>query len=395
MKLRVPDYYNEFQCIAGKCSDNCCMGGWEIDIDEDTYEYYQQMTGEIGEKLRNSITENEEGDHCFRLIDGRCPMLTQDGLCVVHKELGEKYLGVVCNQFPRYSEYYGTIKESGIGMACEEAARIMLCENRKLTLNVNPLKEEYEPDSEYDSEYATRIFNVREAVFHILSKEGLSIYEKLIVILSLGNEVQEAVNDGEYDKIKDIVNLYMKECGVELLEDTRGMYDNGEFDNISLQDSIRQILVPYEEMEVLNDTWEAMLKDIIYSLFEQMNKEEYSILSEEFSAYISDREYEYRQILEYYVFRYFAKSIYDYDVLGKCQMLVTNFFMIKQMDMLRWLDNHRNYTFDDRMDIVHIFSRQVEYSEENIENLYEDFIFDEVFNPESLKAILWLDSDIM
>ena len=211
----------------------------------------------------------------------------------------------------------------------------------------------------------------------------------------MGNEVQKIINDGDYDTIKDITAEYTKEYGVDILEDTRSMFDNGEFDNISLHDSIRQILVPYEEMEILNDTWESMLKDVIYSLFEQMDKDEYTALSEEFSTYISSREYEYRQLLEYYVFRYFAKSIYDYDVLGKCQMLVTNFFMIKQMDMLKWLDNHRNYSFDDRMDIVHIFSRQVEYSEENIENLYEDFIFDDVFNPDSLKAILWLDGDSM
>uniref|UniRef100_UPI003FF0AD70 flagellin lysine-N-methylase n=1 Tax=Lachnospira sp. TaxID=2049031 RepID=UPI003FF0AD70 len=377
MKLRVPDYYDEFQCIADKCSDNCCIGGWEIDIDEDTYERYQQMSGETGEKLRSSIIQTEDGDYCFRLIDGRCPMLTEEGLCVVHNELGEKYLGVVCSQFPRYSEYYGTIKESGIGMACEEAARIMLCKNRKFTLNISPLEEKYEQDSEYDSEYAAKIFNVREVVFKILCKEDLSVNEKLIVILSLGNEVQKIINDGDYDTIKDITAEYTKEYGVDILEDTRSMFDNGEFDNISLHDSIRQILVPYEEMEILNDTWESMLKDVIYSLFEQMDKDEYTALSEEFSTYISSREYEYRQLLEYYVFRYFAKSIYDYDVLGKCQMLVTNFFMIKQMDMLKWLDNHRNYSFDDRMDIVHIFSRQVEYSEENIENLYEDFIFDD------------------
>ena len=150
MKLRVPDYYDEFQCIADKCSDNCCIGGWEIDIDEDTYQRYQQMSGETGEKLRSSIIQTEDGDYCFRLIDGRCQMLTEEGLCVVHKELGEKYLGVVCSQFPRYSEYYGTIKESGIGMACEEAARIILCKNRKFTLNISPLEEEYEQDSEYD-----------------------------------------------------------------------------------------------------------------------------------------------------------------------------------------------------------------------------------------------------
>ena len=63
MKLRVPDYYDEFQCIADKCSDNCCIGGWEIDIDEDTYERYQQMSGETGEKLRSSIIQTEDGDY--------------------------------------------------------------------------------------------------------------------------------------------------------------------------------------------------------------------------------------------------------------------------------------------------------------------------------------------
>ena len=61
--------------------------------------------------------------------------------------------------------------------------------------------------------------------------------------------------------------------------------------------------------------------------------------------------------------------------------------------MFRWLDNHRSYTFEDRMFIMHIFSRQVEYSEENIEQLYEDYLFDDIFKPDSLRAILWLDND--
>ena len=28
-----------------------------------------------------------------------------------------------------------------------------------------------------------------------------------------------------------------------------------------------------------------------------------------------------------------------------------------------------------------------------IENLYEDYIFDDVFKPDILKAVLWLDSE--
>ena len=48
MIVRVPDYFSEFSCIAGDCKDSCCLG-WEIDIDEDSYEYYQTLPGEVGE----------------------------------------------------------------------------------------------------------------------------------------------------------------------------------------------------------------------------------------------------------------------------------------------------------------------------------------------------------
>lgn len=47
MIVRVPDYFSEFSCIAGDCKDSCCLG-WEIDIDEDSYEYYQTLPGEVG-----------------------------------------------------------------------------------------------------------------------------------------------------------------------------------------------------------------------------------------------------------------------------------------------------------------------------------------------------------
>ena len=393
MKQRVPFYYNEFGCITSECKDNCCIGGWEIDIDDETYERYNNMTGELKHKILDSITQNEDEEYCFKLCDGKCPMLDDNGLCEIHKNLGEDYLGVVCKQFPRYSEYYGTIKESGIGLACEEAARIILSENRPFSMETAACDEEYEPSSEYDSSFALQIFAAREAVFKILAKESLSIHEKLIVILDMGSKIQQCINTDEYDNIKSVVNDYLKEGIAHTLDETRNLSDSGQFEDISLQQGIRQILYPYEEMEVLNPEWEVILKDIIDSLFEQMSDEEYNILNEEFGTYMVSRAYEYRQLLEYLVFRYFAKSIYDYDFLGKCQMLVTNFFVIRQMDIIRWLDNHREYSFKDRMDVVHIFSRQVEYSEDNIENLYEDFIFDDIFKTDSLIAILWIDSE--
>ena len=59
MKIYVPDYYKDFRCLAGDCKHSCCIG-WEIDIDEDTLDYYKSVEGEFGERLKNNISYNDE-----------------------------------------------------------------------------------------------------------------------------------------------------------------------------------------------------------------------------------------------------------------------------------------------------------------------------------------------
>ena len=66
MIVRVPDYFKEFSCIAGACKDSCCLG-WEIDIDEDSYEYYKSLPGEIGDRLRRDMYKTEDGGHGIKI----------------------------------------------------------------------------------------------------------------------------------------------------------------------------------------------------------------------------------------------------------------------------------------------------------------------------------------
>ena len=202
MKLRVPFYYDQFHCITSECKDNCCVGGWEIDIDDDTYNYYMSLDGELGDRIRESITKSEDGSNCFKLVDGHCGLLDKCGLCTIHKELGAEHLSVVCNQFPRYSEYYGEIKESGIGLACEEAERIIFSENKTFTTVLKPCDEEYSEDDEYDSAYAVRIFKARDEIFKILDMPEMSINEKLVVILKYCASIQEYINNDEEKEYK-------------------------------------------------------------------------------------------------------------------------------------------------------------------------------------------------
>ena len=81
MFVTIPNYYNKFKCIADKCTDNCCIG-WEIDIDKNTYEKYNNITDCLGTCLKNNIALAEDGTYSFILTENeRCPFLTKNNLC--------------------------------------------------------------------------------------------------------------------------------------------------------------------------------------------------------------------------------------------------------------------------------------------------------------------------
>ena len=106
--LRVPEYYEKFSCIASRCKDSCCAG-WEIDIDEDSYAYYNSVEGKFGKRLKESMYEadpddDDGGGYRFKLKGKkRCAMLNDHNLCDLYTALGEEALCEVCTEYPRFS----------------------------------------------------------------------------------------------------------------------------------------------------------------------------------------------------------------------------------------------------------------------------------------------------
>jgi len=125
MKTIVPDYYESFACIKGDCRHSCCVG-WEIDIDPDSLERFRSVGGELGERLRENICETGEGAF-FRLTENeRCPFLNRDGLCDLILGLGEDCLCQICDDHPRFRNFFANREEIGLGLCCEAAGRLIL-----------------------------------------------------------------------------------------------------------------------------------------------------------------------------------------------------------------------------------------------------------------------------
>ena len=91
------------------------------------------MRGKLGETIRAAMVTDEETH--FRLKDdGRCALLRDDNLCSIQYALGEKALCNICRDHPRYRVYLPGRTEIGLGLCCEEAARMLLSQKDKITL---------------------------------------------------------------------------------------------------------------------------------------------------------------------------------------------------------------------------------------------------------------------
>ncbi len=120
-EMLVPCYYGEFKCIAGRCRHNCCIG-WEICIDDAAYEKYKK-----NESIFKTIERCDEGAFFTLKENGRCPHLTDSGLCEIIISHGEDMLSEICKNHPRFFNPVGKGRvEAGLGIVCEEACRLIL-----------------------------------------------------------------------------------------------------------------------------------------------------------------------------------------------------------------------------------------------------------------------------
>lgn len=171
MKLYAPKYYRDFACIADRCRHSCCIG-WEIDIDDQTLSCYRALKGTYSEQIRESI--DYKGAPHFRLAENeRCPHLNEQGLCRIILNCGESYLCDICREHPRF--YHETPRglEVGLGMACEEACRIILTSDNYA---------EFVEIETLDGEPESRDFEAlaqRDRIYDILSDRAKPYTERL------------------------------------------------------------------------------------------------------------------------------------------------------------------------------------------------------------------------
>ena len=158
--------------------------------------------------------------------------------------------------------------------------------------------------------------------------------------------------------------------------------------NIDAEDFMFKIWNIYLDLESIKAEWDTAKNDVM-QLLHSDNKKNYSNFLNQYYTYISNHtEIQYDNLIKYYIYRYFMKAAYDYNVLGKIQLAISNYLIVQELDIAQFIKNNFSFSFQDQMNTIHIFSREIEYSEDNIEQLYEEFVFDNMFKAENLTKLL-------
>ena len=372
MLLRIPEFYDSFHCIADKCTDTCCIG-WEIDIDDASAKRYSSIEGDFGDTLRQNI----ENGH-FKLRPGdRCPFLRQDGLCNMICHLGEESLCDICREHPRFVEVYGDIMEKGLGLCCEEAARLLLNANGSDTSPIAFIERKTDdvPDDIPDDAREARntIFKERDLLFNILADHRRPLNERLVELLDFAVETS----------------------GIEIHEPSNSASDepsNGINNEIDKNNIIQTNDIQHHWIGILGKgesfgpAWDAAYKRLAQC--NEPNKSHnrtHKLVKAKHKPLFTDSDGE--KIIAYLLFRYYGKSLFDGNSLTKVMFALYFWTMLRMFGGILANTPHAD-SETAKIDAIKLLSKQTEYSEEIMSLFETEFMENPSFSPLNFKRFM-------
>lgn len=304
-----PDYYKKFRCTADKCRHNCCIG-WEIDIDPETADFYRTVTGEMGKRLKESISGDPE-PHFLLSASERCPFLNSCNLCDIITKLGEEHLCDICTEHPRFHNELPYRTESGLGLCCEAAAELILGQAEPMTL-------EYNGFSEFDD----NIIALRDNIISVLQNRAQSMDKRINEMLVI--------------------------CNARLPER-----------------SISQWAELFLGLERMDEEWTRLLTILLN------NAEQADICG--FNNFMASRQTEYEQLTVYFIYRHFAVAQDTLDASARAAFAALGYKILHALGAVLWTQNGE-FTFEQQINIARLFSSEIEYSDENLDILLDELI---------------------
>lgn len=349
MRVIYPSYYHDFSCWASSCPDTCCKG-WKISIDRETYGKYMTLGGLTGTKLRKQIDHETRS---FRQVRGRCPFLDQSGLCGLCVDLGEEMMCRTCRNYPRHGEPYGDRLEISLSLSCPAAAKLIL-DKREAAEYREKIREDRpgEQDLTTDRNLLEKLLQVRTSMFSVLGREPLpeeGISVRAALVLALAHDGERRMKNGSRSGLEKVCSFYEQPEAAEKVEKELSAFRERTVQRRALEAEYWNWL---EELEPVSEEWTKRVSSL---------KNRRSVPAGSFSME--------RNLLEYFLYLYYAGGVYDGDGWHKAKLAV--FSLIAVRLLAGRMAGEGSGGEEAFLQAACLYSRQTEHSDRNLSRLEE------------------------
>lgn len=420
MIYTYPDYYKKFSCIADKCPDTCC-GKWQIVIDDDSLERYQEYDGDYRPELHRKVNWKEGVFRHGR--SGKCAFLRDDMLCDLYIHMGKESLCTTCREYPRHTEEFENVREVSLSLSCPEVARILMNITDKVTF-VTEEDDEDEVFDDFDYFLYSNLEDIREAILNVIQDRSVDIRSRIERVIQIGASAQRHYDEGDLVMWDECEEQDKPEICRKL--EFCPEHSNTEIDNEAFLDDEyvllqRQFGFLLDELELLYDDWEDVLiesQSILFGdgaetfaenrrRFESWWRDNCEVTggqpgqnsdaagndaaendktndnvaendatedrSEDIEECVDElhmtMDIFLEQIIVYFISIYLLGAVYDDNISGKVNACVGHAVELYMLLMARWLRNGGTLSVDDLIELSYRYSREIEHSDENLEQV--------------------------
>lgn len=386
VNIYLPKYMEEFKCICSSCTDSCCTG-WDINIDEDTCNKYNKSAGELKDLLEGKFTENKDEhdsfNHGFMILkdENRCPFLNSEMLCDIHGGFGEENLCITCKSYPRVFNIVDNIYEkSGLPSCIEVCSRAFL--NKDKMEFIESAEEISEKEIEIRRIIDTEAFegtesllqyfwDIRVISINIMQNRSFSIEERLNILKSFYEQIQEMNNFQLFDDLEELLENYNDEAvNYEVLKGTDFNEDNEFYKSIGDNELLKNIR-SVNLKECVNEYKSGILKGSnVYK--EVASNEEVTLSSDDICKYLDNtskyfKELEtYSYVFENYIVNQIFKDLVPFNkgesLIESVKVLINSYRIIKAYVIGIAINSEEKITGENIISVIQAFSKDVEHN---------------------------------
>lgn len=373
-----PKYVADFQCDGSKCNAKCC-GKWRIDIDMETYKKYQRIKNPVmRKKILSSIHPStiQTGFQIKLNNKDVCPLLCEDNLCYIQRNMGEDALSQTCKVYPRMVQQIGNYQFRMLAMTCPVAAEYALFSPNAMELQQICCEEDTSA-----WELMAKNCNMKDvpndlAAVHI-TMGGLVIlqntsytFEQRLVILGLFlDKVEDCQKDVE--AVAGLIDYYNSDA---FQQEISNLWENWQYYPVAhhqFMNGIITVLKQEKELLISSEHWQVM-NDYYNNVYEERHH-----LVQERLGSVLERYWQHEWLFHVYPYSFsggFLHNYFSYLIAYElCQLVIHSIYALDNA----WAE--RNI-----LDVLGEFSKSFDHKRDFSKALVKET---EIFEKEPLKLM--------